>query len=286
MRHARFLRKPLSGFGITVLRHEMFIRLKRELWDARRHEAEEQAIDFRKVTSDPIEALYRCRGKPFLIDVPLDRCRGVGISPSNMGGWENPFALALRHIMETRRDDFAMSPLAEYYSCIRPASAAAVMGLGTDSKLAHYPPLAAILPWQTPTPDENVRLRKRVGLDEDYGMTEYGPVSYAKGTQEIRRLLEVCRSIREQGFRRKYGDVSGTLLIGDDGDWACHISDGIHRIAALLVLGHTHVPIRISVGGMSAAVHRIDVNSWQHVRSGLLSRNEALQVFDKLLHGT
>lgn len=32
-------------------------------------------IDLRKVTTDPVEAIYLSKGNSFLIEVPLERCR-------------------------------------------------------------------------------------------------------------------------------------------------------------------------------------------------------------------
>jgi len=58
----------------------------------------------------------------------------------------------MRQIMETGCDDFATSPLAEYYHRFRPASAAAVLGKpkrkisGTISGMADVPLSASPMP--------------------------------------------------------------------------------------------------------------------------------------------
>lgn len=257
---------------------------------------QEEITDLREVTENPVEALYVSRAPSFVINVPLGRCRGFGVSPSNLGTVGNPFVRATRHIMETGCDDFATSPLADYYNGFQPASAAAVLGLANGSRMADYPPLAAVLPWHVSTPAERHKLmrgsieqywrRHGIDLNADDGVTEYGPVSLKKGAREITRLLDVYKSISAQGFRRDHGDLYATLLIGsDDGEWACQITDGIHRVAVMVALGYSCAPVRVIAEGTMSAVRRADVNAWPHVRSGLLSRDEALAVFDKLLRG-
>lgn len=293
LRSPGLLGQPRSGFGVTVLRRDAYVRLKADLRIARSRET--HAVDLRSATSDPVAALYLCRGTPFVIDVPIARCRGVGMSPSGLGAADNPFVATLTRWLETGQEDFAATPLADYYGRVQPASAAAVVGLGAGSVLARYPPHAAVLPWQTRDPDQRLRFmerhgarwyapRRRSASDVERGLTEYGPVTATKGAEEIARLLRVYRSISQHGFTRDRGDVTGTLLLGD-GDWACHVVDGLHRIAALLVLGKTHVPVRIVVHDVTFAVRRSEVDAWPQVRSGLLSREEALLVFDRLLQG-
>lgn len=104
---------------------------------------------------------------------------------------------------------------------------------------------------------------------------------------EMRRLAEIAAFLQAEGFRRERGDVFATLLLGDaQGQWACHVRDGLHRISVLATMGRTMLPILIRGGDNPAIVRRSDVDSWTHVRDGLYRREEALQVFDRLIAGT
>jgi hypothetical protein len=278
IRRQRILEKPVTAFGITVLRHDTYARLKRELHEARHVD---EPIDLRSITSDPRHALYVCEGRSFVVDVPLSRCRGLGMRPGNLGSRQNPFAIAIEDAVHSGHEAYLENALAAYYRRIQHPTAAEVLGLDGSSRMAAFPAWGAVVPWQRRTPAEQLAM---YSSKAEWEACTHGPVSGTKGAQEMTRLLNVYRSIEQRGFTRELGDVRGCLLLAED-DWACQILDGLHRVAALLVLGKTHVPILIINEGDRGPVRRADVDAWPHVRSGLVSRIEALQVFDTLLKG-
>jgi hypothetical protein len=203
------------------------------------------------------------------------------MEPCNLGSPRNPFVVALLDAVASGRDSFHDNPLSSYYRRVQPATAAHVIGLGDGSGLAKFPPWGTVLPWQRLTPAEQ---RDRCLALEETESCTHGPVSDRKGAEEIARLLSAYRSIERHGFTRELGEVTGSLLLAED-DWACHIVDGLHRVAAMQALGHVHVPVRIVTRGELAPVRRSDVDAWPHVRSGLFSRTEALDVFDRIVRG-
>ena len=263
---------------------------------------EHSAIDLRSETADPVAAVYIAEDRPFVIDVPLDRCRqffslGIRCSDAEL----NPFVRSLVAYHDSRISNYAESPLREFYSHCRPSCASDVLGVpGMD-----FPPLEAVLPWQRPDRQRIVEDRRtriiwendRDGLDASLspGWQNWGPVSRERGERELARLVTVFESIRRAGYQRRDGhrdgDIGGWILEEDD-DWVCWIwAGGQHRVAALAALGHTHAPIRVR-GNMSGPdspirdrILRRDVDAWPHVRSGLFDRKGALAVFDRIMAG-
>jgi hypothetical protein len=246
-------------------------------------------VDFRGLTGDALDARRRAAGLRFLIDLPFSRLRDMHpIVPD----WpSNPFVLTAQALLETDGLSYADSPLCSYFDHVAPANAAAVAG-STSSRLKDMKAIEADLPWMPFGPpaaalkqERSVRQARENNAaltfaDGDYAM---GPVSVAKGELELARIRQVLRSIIETGYRPGGANnhING-YLITDTEDWALMIDSGTHRAACLYALGHTTVPVLVKV---ERTVRRQDVDTWRNVKDGLLSRDEALAFFDRVLRG-
>lgn len=254
-------------------------------------------VDVRGLTEDPFAAHYLAEGKPFVIDVPLTRCRGLGVLGfPYVGGPPHPFVLSAQAVLRGSAVDPADSPLAIYYGRFQPASVAEVLGLelGCHAATRGLPPACAVLPWSGWMPSPSVAARRgRQGIAEARqhgirlaagdGWLEWGPVSPAKCALEFERLRAITLRMQAVGFLRHdgpHGDIDARLLVRD-GDWAILIGGGQHRAAALAALGHEHLTVRIGQGSSQAAiVRREDVHYWPNVVRGIFTVDEALELFD------
>ena len=264
------------------------------------YEARPIAVDLRNTTDDPIEALYRSGGRPFLINLPLDKARGLNhLAFPCTSGSKHPFiATARAHLAGTLKND-RRSPLEQFYQHWTPNSAAEVLGLLDDGSaaLSQSPPHGAVLPWTALGPQdmakslaaavfkENRSFNRHFGIEE--GCPASGRMSDRKIELEYVRLIDVTESIRKKGFICElHGFVRGYLLIRDN-DYVCVINKGQHRIAALAALGYVNIPVKIRTSSYvpTFAVHRADVESWPNVKKGLFSVEQALKIFDRIFEG-
>jgi hypothetical protein len=254
-------------------------------------------LDLRERTNDPIAASYLSNEHSYLVEVSLERCRGFGPIAFPLGPKSpHPFVRTLLHCQMDKVEQFESSPLDRYYSHFRPNSAAVVLGLDSQSPFFHLSPLEAVMPWWPAEPAAVLERRRSQisrenrshgsNLDARAGWLQYGPVTVEKGAFELMRLMRIHESIRQRGYRRNGradGDIRGVLLIGD-GEWACMIAGGTHRIATLAALGYQTAPIRFGATS-NCLVRRMDVDRWPQVRSGMFTREQALAVFDRILKG-
>jgi hypothetical protein len=259
-------------------------------------------LDLRNVTDNPIEGLYLAGDRPFVINVPLGRCRGAG-SFRCVPGVGHPLIETAEAYLHGCCNRYAGSPLQLYSKAWTPANAAEALGLsGADvsEELLNAPAVeGSILPWSSLTLGETVyqrreRIRREnrlhgAELGADHGCLLFGH-SEAKGQLEFERLQRVIESIKQNGYIRsdeREGDIRGYLLLSGE-EWIVSVrGGGQHRTAALAALGWLQAPIRIGALarlGLPASVHRHEVQFWPNVRNGLLSSHQALEVFDSI-HG-
>jgi hypothetical protein len=125
----------------------------------------------------------------------------------------------------------------------------------------------------------------KVDLKVEDGHAHFGPVSPSKGEFEMRRLVEAYDSINKHGFDTARGAVLADIIVDDrSSEWACHILDGLHRIAVLRAFGVATLPVCV-LASDTAIVRRSDVDRWPHVVDGLFSRSDALGIFDAMFQG-
>jgi hypothetical protein len=257
--------------------------------------------DLRSVASDPIEALYRSDGRPFLIDVDVERLRGQGaLGMKYAAGIGHPFIETLAAYATGRLTGYAGSPAEAFYRQWRPRNAAEALKVDLASAsavLRSMPAYATLSPWFIDDPATFLRTREHwlriehepYGYEIEpgqHGTLVNGPWSQIKGDVEFTRLVTVYESIRTRGYRpdgTAGGHVYGHLMIRGS-DWRFKVRNGNHRLAALIALGWRRVPVLVVSG--TGTPRRDEVHAWPNVRRGVFSADDAAAVFDRIFDGT
>lgn len=260
-------------------------------------------VDFRGIDMDPSEALRRAADLPCLIDVRPEHLRNVGpvtgvvyFPCAKMMG--NPFVETIKQYLQDPSLDYGRSALRLYHQSFRPDTIAEAFGMEDDGRL-HFllrqPPLLSFPPWvRPPLTDYKAHLKRRqVNIDIEnrksgrklghenghYGM---GPVSDAKGALELRRLISITESIRNNGYQIQTGSEAVQAVVmraSEHFRFLC--ANGHHRTSALAALGYTSIPVCPRPG----IVDRDDVMRWPGVEAGVFTPDQALHVFDMLFNG-
>jgi hypothetical protein len=276
-----------------------------KLAGARSSERPSGVIDLRRSDCSPIEAVYGAGRFVPLVDVPVSVCRGfqyIGMPLAADG--PHPF---VRTLIEYQRGDcssYAGSALQAYLNSFIPRSACDTLGLlplAVSEELKRLRPLQAVLPWWPSTGSTALdsiesavaKTASRESSGAGYkgsapAMYWHGPFSAAQGEIEFQRLVSVYNSIRSNGFRRgdeHDGDIRGIALIGEGGSYRVLLNGGQHRAASLSALGHHTLPVRLTSPSSASIIRRDDVEFWPYVRTGLFSREAALEVFDRIFAG-
>ncbi len=252
----------------------------------------------------PVASFYESPSVATVVDVPLQRCRGLWFAAFPCGlGSDHPFIRTMVAFESGASTTYGGSPLEAYYDHWRPTSAAQALGLPeTTGPLGHAPALAATAPWWPIHDVEAFAIDLEAGIEAENaengaalpasaGSLLHGPVSPGKGALEFARCVKSFQSIRSLGFQRSSdtpdGDARGQVLVRDGGDYAVLVLNGQHRVAGAAAAGLTSVPVRFYDGTLSGSriVHRADVEMWPAVRHGRLSAPQALHVFDRLFEG-
>lgn len=129
-------------------------------------------------------------------------------------------------------------------------------------------------------PELNNGVKGEWGLTIEHGNQAYGPVSNEKLALEARRLDEVLRSIKDNGFKPEEYDgyPEGYFLTHTNGDWVFLVRAGFHRVAALIHTGYTHIPF-IFKRKFPRIVCHADCSEWPIVKEGLLTSQQASDIF-------
>lgn len=246
--------------------------------------------------NNPITCYYASKGNPFLVKLPLNRCRHLKYL-----GFEctfeskSPFIQTLREYAEGHHTTYAGSVLEKYYKTFQPQNVAGLMGLDQNqcnSVLINTPAMGEIPVWNSGDPQAELKRRKwQIEQDNllhgynykaDEGDPFYGPVSERKGTLEFTRLIKTYHSIKEKGYTvSQNNSIKGVILKAEEG-WRCQILAGQHRIAALAALGFDNVAVLI---GNEGIIRREDAEWWPMVQENIISEKQALWVFDRIFEG-
>lgn len=225
-----------------------------------------------------------------VVMVPIGRCRAsTGIAFDE----RHPFVAALA---DGPPDSYVGSRLEAYYRRCQPATATDVLGVPDAQApgFAGLPPSAFVVPWHEADPETMLEHRSRWMEEEaaqagraltiEDGHSLFGPVSHSKGALEMERLAHLYRSMEREGFRR-YGtvgeNVQGWLLTESGGDWRFLVRPGQHRVSVAAALGIPSVPVWLRY----APILREAVAYWPQVSAGRISREAALDVFDRIMEG-
>jgi hypothetical protein len=263
-------------------------------------------MDLRKTDCTPIEAVYGAGRFVPLVDVPASACRGFQyIAFPLAADGPHPF---VRTLIDYQRGDcltYSGSALAHYHTSFIPTSACEALGLShatVSERLLALRPLQAVLPWwptEGATAFGSIETARNNIAKRDYtlaghsgpeqpGVYQHGPFSAEQGEIEFNRLIKVYEAIRADGFRRDDsidGDIRGVALVLSDGSYRIMLHCGQHRASALAALGHHTLPVRLTSPSSASIIRRDDVAVWPYVRTGLFSREAALEVFDRIFAG-
>ena len=188
------------------------------------------------------------------------------------------------------------SVLEAFYRAWQPATAAETIAGFT----AHAPPAfhrlpshaAYVAPWRAESVAQAWealqewyrRVYSRFGADFDpavHGDKFYGPVHPELGALEYDRLTSVFASIRASGYDRWQGDVRVIVLKRGSDMLFLKWGKGMHRTSAAVALGHDTIPATF-FKSQETYFDVADVDYWPGVRSGLWSREAAVDHVDHL----
>jgi hypothetical protein len=244
--------------------------------------------------ADPFDVLQRAvRMRPFVMHIPFSRLRGLHWFPLDQ---RHPFVAALQAHRAGSAHGYEDSPLRLFYAQASPATAAEALGLTAAEApgFAGLCPRAMILPWNEGTPERTAILDAETEMREARqcgavlapadGTKFFGPVSEAKATLHLRRLLTVQATLEKEGWRRhdKHdGDAAGRLMLNNGCQWCVQIWTGQHRVAAAAALELRSIPVRIPW----RPIWRSEVDRWPQVVAKRVTRKGALAVFDRVMDG-
>jgi hypothetical protein len=251
-------------------------------------------VDLTDVTTDPVEALYRSRGRSCLVRAPVSRLRGAGGFAFDVA---NPFVETLDLYGRGGCPGYVGSPMERYYAEWQPDTLASAFGLEarTASEFLGRPAdYCKVRPWESGyhrqyfadrlTRKEFRKVREREGLagQEVAGTLMFGPVSESFGEITFRRMARVFDSVREKGYRPAIGGehMRATVLIRNR-DWRLVVHSGKHRAIACAAADCPEVVVMLE----PTSVRHEDAASWPNVRDGLFTLDEARTVFDRWFDG-
>jgi hypothetical protein len=277
------------GLSLRISRTHNSIRLV--LGRAQQAEAEPSVSP---IFDDPYEALfYRQGGADAAFHCPIDKCVNVnGLSFSDHG-W-HPFSALLEEYRGQAIAEYHGSVLEKYYRLWQPQCASEAL---IDVHIAppvfeRLPPhFMYLFPWTAGEfceldrsvkswyMDDNVEHGNPPGKIETDGFKEHGPVDPQIGLLEFRRLTGILDRLSSEGYRRELGDVRVAMIKRDDDLRFLNWGGGLHRTAAMKVLGHSTVPATFVVPWV---IDSRDVDYWPQVRKGNWTRETALRYVDHL----
>ncbi len=250
--------------------------------------------DCRRFEDNPLRAVRRYKGRGEIVEVPLQKCRTFGVigfppTPQSC----HPYVLTAMDYLAGRLSGYAGSPLEAYYESVQPRTAADLLGLPGVAALQQSEALEGELPWISVSGPEVKKKREKLmasdsgefgpSLTLDDGWNFIGPVSPAKAELEIQRILAVLGSIAKEGYRvRTPLDHVWGFLLRDGEEYVAIIWGSEHRVPVLAALGYESVPLLFFPHRMA---DRCNVDAWPAVRTGMLRREDALQVFDRIMKG-
>jgi hypothetical protein len=228
-------------------------------------------LDLRTVARHPIEAEYLARGRQFLVEVPLDKCRTFARLDQ-----ANPLVATMSGYAEGRYRSYSGSPLERFFKAWRPRSILDALDvvLITDGLHKSTSSFSHPEPWNSGHGVSNQVAR----LCE--------PFSTALGDATYRRLIQVFESVGRSG---RPGDtprnhIQAQLLMRGL-EFRVLILRGKHRASAIAAHRLPFTPVQLGGERQPVGVRREDAPSWPQVRSGGFTLKEALERFDRLFEG-
>ncbi|ABR46958.1 TPR repeat-containing protein [Alkaliphilus metalliredigens QYMF] len=234
----------------------------------------------RKYFSIPI-ALETINSKSDVIEVEIEKCRDKFAFGYEEHGW-HPFVALAQEYLEKENLTYEESILKMYYEKFQPQNLQQAL---LDPK---HSPLNPInkgwigYPWTWNT-------RNKVIIDQKFGETRpggnhfFGPNSHEFGKNEFQRIIINCELIKSVGYQPEGfadGYISGYML-KTKGDYRFIVTEGQHRMAALVALGYKTIKCRfIQKEEYPRVVNIKDSKRWPQVINGAYSKKVAEKIFN------
>ncbi|TGG95262.1 hypothetical protein E4656_02245 [Natronospirillum operosum] len=256
-----------------------------------------EVADVRALSQRPVEAFQRADNVAALINIRTDLLRGFSFLGFPCASEScHPLVATAAHYHAGRSDRYEGSPLELYYNLVRPRSVAEILGLEgrfSQWRLNWLPPLFADVPWRR-APSfhvwrRNIKTMRRDAAQHGVRVTGRswnfaGPTDAEVASLEWHRVCSLVDSIAEHGYdASKANDHIGGALLVRGKEYSLLVKGGQHRAAALAALGYEEIPVIIRQD--AGVIRREEVDTWPAVRSGVLTRTQALQVFDRVFEG-
>ncbi len=218
---------------------------------------------------DALPYAYWTEKRPVRLMLPVECLRMQGAFRYDAA---HPFLAALRDGSEA---------LANFYNEFTPGSVSGMYGLPQTGRTGEDLPQWE-LPWlmrqeRRPPPGER-------GLGPEHGVSFYGPATEQKVEFEYERLKRVTALIEQNGFvHERYRDIEGHLMT--NGEQSCFfVRGGKHRTAAMVHLGHAHIPVQLR-RWWPLIVDSRSAEGWPLVANGAMDRSLATDILDTYVRG-
>lgn len=193
-----------------------------------------------------------------------------------MNGYLHPFIYALKKYHITGDIFKVVGALKDYSNSVRIKTVQDYIGVNLKSLPALSRAEDVFFPWITYNKDALMNGSLAENIIYGYHSHESiatPPLSDKKIDVETKRLIDVYRSIKKNGYDIKKSIEADLLIRGDEYRWV--IIHGHHRAAALETIG-TSDKIIVKIRN----IIRIDeVKYWPEVKSGVFTIEEAIKVF-------
>ncbi len=244
----------------------------------------------------PAEALsfFSVQDLMYVLNIPADKI----VTSKPMKAWIETVRLIDKEDPTTPvRERASFLFLQSFYLNFQPQNVAERLGLAVDisneknREFLESNPLYAVMPWEWMSPENRFKQYNEGYAEEcleygnikpqkEDGVDVFGPVSERILEMEYYRLHSVYKSIYQEGYKERYGYPKAGFIYVIGNEYKLSITGGRHRVAVLFALQYEYIPVTVSKD-KSVKLLRNEVNNWNHVKSGLFTPIQALELFDK-----
>ncbi len=217
-----------------------------------------------------------------LVSVPLNNCTNYFAFQYGDQGWHWSKDLACEKILN---QDITLEKTRffNFFQQVRCSSYTQLMTIHNVSLMENLPEVPfGSFPWGHFDRNIPVDPCKFNDMSKDFS------VWFATGSEvmdilrkEYDRTVTLLNSIKNNGYKPTYPDhqfPAVVVLKNKSGNVRFINVDGAHRFAVLSALGYSHVVVRLFPDRHPPILEE-DVDKWPYVKSGLISRTNALKLF-------
>lgn len=169
------------------------------------------------------------------------------------------------------------SYLFKYYNNFQPKTYGELYDLNPTNKLHELKSTNYFHPWIHTYPTK------------DYRPGLFGPKDITNVQHRIIRLNNLIKNINKYGYKPSIDDiVEGYILYKNDNDYRFLITAGHHRVAVLTAMNmnnnnfYNEIAVKYDDTRVKIKIVNVnDINNWPGVKSGYLSNEDALEIFNK-----